>query len=142
MSSKDRVQIKGFRRGKVPLTHLKKLYGKSLMQEVMEQTLNDTSAKVIKDRNERPAQQPKVELVDFNEGTFERIVNGEADLAYQMSFEVLAADSGRRPHDLEARAPRRRRRRCRDRQGVGRSRRAQHRVRTRRGPRRRARAIS
>ncbi len=86
---KDRVQIKGFRRGKVPLTHLKKIYGKSLMQEVMEQTLNDTSAQAIKDRNERPAQQPKVELVDFNEETFEKIANGEGDLAYKMSFEVL-----------------------------------------------------
>lgn len=86
---KDRIQIKGFRRGKVPLTHLKKLYGRSLMQEVMEQALNDTSAKAIKERNERPAQQPKVELVDVDEGAFERILNGEADLAYQMSFEVL-----------------------------------------------------
>lgn len=86
---KDRVQIKGFRRGKVPLTHLKKLYGKSLMQEVMEQTLNDTSAQAIKDRNERPAQQPKVELVDFNDQTFENIASGQADLAYNMSFEVL-----------------------------------------------------
>ena len=86
---KDRVQIKGFRRGKVPLTHLKKLYGKSLMQEVMEQTLNDTSAQAIKDRNERPAQQPKVELVDFNEETFEKIASGQSDLAYNMSFEVL-----------------------------------------------------
>jgi trigger factor len=86
---KDRVQIKGFRRGKVPLTHLKKLYGKSLMQEVMEQTLTDTSAKAIKERNERPAQQPKVELVGVEDGAFERIVNGEADLAYRMSFEVL-----------------------------------------------------
>ncbi|MBS0234072.1 MAG: trigger factor [Proteobacteria bacterium] len=86
---KDRVQIKGFRRGKVPVAHLKKLYGKSLMQEVMEQTLNDTSAQAIKDRNERPAQQPKVELVDFNEETFEKIVSGQGDLAYNMSFEVL-----------------------------------------------------
>lgn len=86
---KDRVQIKGFRRGKVPVAHLKKLYGKSLMQEVMEQTLNDTSAQAIKDRNERPAQQPKVELVDFNEETFNRIVEGQGDLAYSMSFEVL-----------------------------------------------------
>ena len=86
---KDRVQIKGFRRGKVPLTHLKKIYGKSVMQEVMEQTLNDTSAQAIKDRNERPAQQPKVELVDFNEDTFERIASGQGDLAYNMSFEVL-----------------------------------------------------
>ena len=83
---KDRVQIKGFRRGKVPVAHLKKLYGKSLMQEVMEQTLNDTSVKAIKDRNERPAQQPKVELVDFNEETFEKIANGQSDLSYNMSF--------------------------------------------------------
>ncbi len=86
---KDRVQIKGFRRGKVPMAHLKKIYGKSLMQEVMEQTLNDTSAQAIKDRNERPAQQPKVELVDFNEETFEKIASGQGDLAYNMSFEVL-----------------------------------------------------
>jgi trigger factor len=86
---KDRVQIKGFRRGKVPLAHLKKLYGKSLMQEVLEQTLNDTSAKAVKDRNERPAQQPKLELVGFDDGGFERVVNGEADLSYKMDFEVL-----------------------------------------------------
>lgn len=86
---KDRVQIKGFRRGKVPLEHLKKLYGKSLMQEVLEQTLNDTSAKAVKDRNERPAQQPKLELVGFDDGGFERVVNGEADLSYKMDFEVL-----------------------------------------------------
>lgn len=86
---KDRVQIKGFRKGKVPAQHLKKMYGKSVMQEVLEQTVTDTSAKVIKDRNERPAQQPKIELVDGGEETFEKIVNGEADLAYSMSFEVL-----------------------------------------------------
>ena len=71
------------------MPHLKKVYGKALMQEVLEQTVTDTSAKAIQERNERPAQQPKIELVDANEGTFERIVNGEADLAYSMSFEVL-----------------------------------------------------
>jgi trigger factor len=86
---KDRVEIKGFRKGKVPVAHIKKLYGKTLMQEVLEQTLNDTSAKAVKDRNERPAQQPKVELVDFDENAFDRIVKGEADLAYKMDFEVL-----------------------------------------------------
>jgi trigger factor len=86
---KDRVQIKGFRKGKVPIGHLKKLFGRSVMQEVMEETLNDTSAKVIKDRNERPAQRPTVELVDASENALDRIVKGEADLAYKMSFEVL-----------------------------------------------------
>jgi trigger factor len=68
---------------------LKKVYGKAVMQEVLEKAVSDTSAKVIKDRNERPAQQPKIELVDTEPGAFEKIVSGEADLAYQMSFEVL-----------------------------------------------------
>lgn len=86
---KDRVQIKGFRKGKVPVPHLKKMYGKSVMQEVLEQTVNDTSTKAIQERNERPAQQPKIELDDTNEGAFDRMVNGEADLAYSMTFEVL-----------------------------------------------------
>lgn len=86
---KDRVQIKGFRRGKVPTAHLKKVYGKSVMQEVLEQTVSDTSAKAVKDRNERPAQQPKVELIGFDEVAFDRMVNGEADLSYKMDFEVL-----------------------------------------------------
>ena len=86
---KDRVELKGFRKGKVPVPHLKKLYGKALMQEVLEQALSDTSAKAIKERNERPAQQPKIELVDANEGGYEQIVSGKADLAYSMTFEVL-----------------------------------------------------
>jgi len=86
---KDRVQIKGFRKGKVPTAHLKKVYGKSVMQEVLEQTVSDTSAKAVKDRNERPAQQPKVELIDFDESVFDRMVNGESDLSYKMDFEVL-----------------------------------------------------
>ena len=41
---KDRVQIKGFRKGKVPVPHLKKMYGKALMQEVLEQAVSDTVA--------------------------------------------------------------------------------------------------
>ena len=86
---KDKVQLKGFRKGKVPVPHLKKVYGRALMQEVLEQTLNETSSQAVKDRNERPAQQPKIEIVDANENTFERIASGEQDLAYSMSFEVL-----------------------------------------------------
>jgi trigger factor len=86
---KDRVQLKGFRKGKVPVPHLKKMYGKSVMQEVLEQAVTETSQKAIKERNERPAQQPKIELVGGADGVFEKIVNGEADLSYSMSFEVL-----------------------------------------------------
>jgi trigger factor len=86
---KDKVQLKGFRKGKVPVPHLKKLYGKAVMQEVLEQAVSETSAQAMKDRNERPAQQPKIELVGGADGVFDKIVAGEADLAYSMSFEVL-----------------------------------------------------
>lgn len=88
---KDRVEIKGFRKGKVPVPHLKKLYGKSIMAEVLEQAVQDTSIKAMKERNERPASQPKIEIVDVEAGAVDRIINGESDLAYSMSFEVIPA---------------------------------------------------
>lgn len=88
---KDRVQIKGFRKGKVPVPHLKKVYGKSLMAEVLEQAVQDTSIKALKERNERPAGQPKIEIEDVESGAVERVINGESDLAYSMSFEVIPA---------------------------------------------------
>lgn len=86
---KDQVQIKGFRKGKVPVPHLKKMYGKALMAEVLEQAVKDTSAKAIQERNERPAVQPKIEIVDQKDDMVDRIFNGQDDLAYSMSFEVL-----------------------------------------------------
>lgn len=85
---KDRVQLKGFRKGKVPLAHIKKLYGRSLMAEVLEQTVRETSTKAITDRNERPAMQPAIDLPE-NQDEIEKVILGEADLAYSMSFEVL-----------------------------------------------------
>ncbi|HJU30679.1 MAG TPA: trigger factor family protein, partial [Hyphomicrobiaceae bacterium] len=39
---KDQVQLKGFRKGKVPIAHLKKLYGRSVMAEVLQQTVEES----------------------------------------------------------------------------------------------------
>ncbi len=85
---KDRVQLKGFRKGKVPLAHIKKLYGRSVMAEVLEQTVRETSSKAISERNERPAMQPAIDLPE-DQNEIEKVIAGEADLAYSMSFEVL-----------------------------------------------------
>lgn len=85
---KDQVQIKGFRKGKVPISHIKKVYGRSLMVEVMQAAVEETSRKAMVDRNERPALQPKIDLPeDSNE--IEKVIDGKADLAYGMTFEVL-----------------------------------------------------
>jgi trigger factor len=85
---KDQVQLKGFRKGKVPPAHIKKVFGRSLMSEVLEETIRETSNKAIQDRKERPAMQPAIALAE-NAETIENVVAGKADLAYEMSFEVL-----------------------------------------------------
>jgi trigger factor len=86
---KDTVQLKGFRKGKVPVAHLKKLFGRSLMAEVVQQALEETSRKAISDRNERPAHQPTIGGFGENKDEMDKILAGQGDLAYTLSFEVL-----------------------------------------------------
>lgn len=85
---KDRVQLKGFRKGKVPVPHLKKVYGRSVMAEVLQEAVKESSSKALADRNERPAMQPAVSLPEDQE-EIENVLAGKADLAYSMTFEVL-----------------------------------------------------
>ncbi|HXZ01386.1 MAG TPA: trigger factor [Stellaceae bacterium] len=74
------VKLPGFRPGKVPLTVLRQRYGSSVMGEVLEHAVNDSSNEAMRERKLRPALQPKVEIVAFNEGT---------DLEYKLAVEVL-----------------------------------------------------
>lgn len=79
----QRVRIDGFRKGKVPLQVLKTKYGSMVMGEVLQKTVESSITQVIKDKDLRPALQPKVELKegqDFKEGS---------DLTYTMTVEVL-----------------------------------------------------
>ncbi len=85
---KGQVQLKGFRKGKVPSAHIKKLYGRSIMGEVLQETLDETSRQAIQDRNERAAAQPKVDLTE-DKDEIEKVIDGKADLSYTMKFEVL-----------------------------------------------------
>jgi trigger factor len=82
------IQIKGFRRGKVPTSHIKKVYGRSLMAEVVQQAVEDTSRQALADRKERPAFQPKIEFPE-DKDEVEQAISGVSDFAYSMSFEVL-----------------------------------------------------
>ena len=85
---KDRVKLKGFRPGHVPKAHLRKVYGRSVMAEVVQQAVTETSREAISQRQERPAFQPNISLPE-DEKEIEQIFSGSADLAYTMSFEVL-----------------------------------------------------
>ncbi len=85
---KGKARIKGFRPGRVPKEHLRKVYGRSVMAEVVQQAVQETSQKALSDREERPAFQPKVSLPE-DEAEINGIFAGTSDLAYTMTFEVL-----------------------------------------------------
>jgi len=85
---KDQVQLKGFRKGKVPIAHIKKVFGRSVMNDVLQETIRETSSKALSDRKERPAMLPDISLAEA-ETDIESVVAGKGDLAYEMSFEVL-----------------------------------------------------
>ncbi len=76
------IRMPGFRPGKVPVSLLRKQYGRSVMGEVLEQAVNQGSQKAISDHELRPALQPKVEVTSFDEG---------ANLEFTMAVEVLPA---------------------------------------------------
>jgi trigger factor len=85
---KDNVQLKGFRKGKVPVAHIKKVYGRSLMTKVLQDTIRETSETAIRDRKERPAQMPNISLSE-DQAEINEVIEGKKDLAYQMTFEVV-----------------------------------------------------
>jgi trigger factor len=74
------IQLRGFRPGKVPMQILRQRFGSSVLGEVLENALQDSSAEAIREHNLRPALPPKVDIVSFSEGT---------DLEYKMALEVL-----------------------------------------------------
>ena len=85
---KDQVRINGFRPGKVPVGHLKRLYGRSVMAETIEAAVRDANAKIVSDNNLRLAMEPQVKL-PTEEDAINAVVEGKADLDYSVAMEVL-----------------------------------------------------
>jgi trigger factor len=85
---KTRVRINGFRPGKVPVTHLKRMYGRSAMAEVIEATVRDTNNQIVTERGFRLAADPKVTL-PTEEGAIEQLIAGKSDLNYTMALEIV-----------------------------------------------------
>ncbi len=78
------MRIPGFRPGKVPMSIIKQRYGSAVQAEVLEQSLNEATEKLLGERNLRPAGQPKVALTD--EGA---ALREESDLAFTVDLELL-----------------------------------------------------
>lgn len=82
---RPQMNLKGFRPGKVPTSHVKKMFGKSIMGELVEGLIGETNQKAIADANVRPASQPEFEL----DGNMDEVLDGKADLAYSLSVDVM-----------------------------------------------------
>ena len=96
-----KMNIKGFRPGKVPQGHVRKLYGKELMGEIIQETLNDTTQKAMEQASIRPASQPELTPV----GDFDKVITGDADLAYQIAVEMMPIFTPIEPASIELTRP-------------------------------------
>lgn len=85
---KGQVRLNGFRPGKVPVSHIRKIYGRSVMAEVVQKAVTDSSQKALDERSERPAYQPEISLPE-DQDKMESVIEGQADLAYTMAFEIV-----------------------------------------------------
>ena len=79
------LNIKGFRPGKVPAAHVRRVHGKALMAEVVEQTISETTQKVLEENKLRPASEPDLKP----EGDIAQVIDGKADLSYEISLEIM-----------------------------------------------------
>src|SRR3954465_4077619 len=78
---KDKVRLNGFRPGKVPVAHLKRLYGKSVAAETVDQLIRDTNTEIFSERGFKLATQPKVTM-PTEQKEVEDILAGKSDLSY------------------------------------------------------------
>lgn len=82
---KGQVHLKGFRKGKAPVSFLRKMYGKGVMGEIVQAIVNETSEKAFTDRNLQPATVPHPHF----HGDMEEVIAGKADLEYEVHAEIL-----------------------------------------------------
>ena len=83
-----RANIKGFRPGKVPVSHLRRVYGKSAMAEVLQDTIDAKSKALLEEKNLKPAYQPEVKLPE-DQAEVQAIMDGKSDLSFSVSLEVI-----------------------------------------------------
>ena len=74
------VNLPGFRPGKVPTSVLRQRYGDAVRGEVLERTIQQSWQKALEEREIRPASEPKIEIVTFEDGK---------DLEYKLAVELM-----------------------------------------------------
>lgn len=82
---RPQMRLKGFRPGKVPATHVKRMYGRSIMGELVEDLVKQTNEKAIDDAEVRAASQPQMHW----DTEIDSVLAGEADLNYRFDIDIM-----------------------------------------------------
>ncbi len=85
---RGRVNINGFRPGKVPVAHLRRVYGRSVMAEVLQNTVTETNKKIVDDNGFKLAGEPQVALSE-DQAEVEKVMEARGDLEYTIAMELL-----------------------------------------------------
>lgn len=85
---RERVNLNGFRPGKVPVAHLRRVYGKSVMADVVQNAVNDANKKIVEEHDIRLAAEPKINFTE-DQAVIEQVLAGKADLDFSVDVEVL-----------------------------------------------------
>ncbi|MDX0703101.1 trigger factor [Sinorhizobium medicae] len=85
---KDRVRINGFRPGKVPVAHLKKVYGKSIMADLVNEIVREKPTEILTSRGEKSATQPEIGMTE-DEAEADKILKAEADFEFTVAYEII-----------------------------------------------------
>ena len=82
---RPRMNLKGFRPGKVPAAHVKKMYGRDMMREIVQESIGETQKQALDEAKLRPAAEPDIQLAS----DLESVLKGEADLAYDLDIQLM-----------------------------------------------------
>ncbi|NWG54576.1 MAG: trigger factor [Hydrogenophilaceae bacterium] len=80
-----KVRINGFRPGKVPPSHIRKVYGAGMMQEIINEQVQKSTEGALREAKARPAVEPKLDL----KSDLTQVQDGKADLTFDLRIEVM-----------------------------------------------------
>lgn len=95
------VSLKGFRPGKVPPAHIKRMFGKSMMGELVQTAMDEASKKALNDNNIRPAGNPHFHLTTEADD----VIAGKADLKFHMHVDIMPEFTPADPAKLSIERP-------------------------------------
>ncbi|MDQ0393113.1 trigger factor [Labrys monachus] len=85
---RGKVRVNGFRPGKVPVAHLRRLYGRSVVADVVNDYVGEANRKIVDENQIKLAMEPKLDFGAGEEGVAQ-VLEGKADLAWTVAVEVL-----------------------------------------------------